>query len=401
MQLGCIADDFTGATDVAAALTRRGLQTVVHVGVPAPGAEVEGAAAVIALKSRTAPPDRAIAESRAALNWLRQNGCRRIYFKYCSTFDSTADGNIGPVADVLLTSLNTPFTVACPAVPVNGRTVYRGHLFVGDALLHESPMRAHPLTPMEDSNLVRVLQRQTSAKVGLIGHDVVSAGVHAVGRAMAELRSDGVAIAVMDAIDDADLAVVGAACADLPLITGAAGLAENLVAVSGSLAADRHPTIGGSCAVVAGSASDATREQIRWMAARHPHFEVDATAGPAVIARALAWARPLLADGPVLIHAASERAAGPGVAAHLEETLATIARLLVDAGVRRLVVAGGETSGAVVQALGVQSLNIGPDISPGVPWTFALGEHHGLALTLKSGNFGSEDLFTRAFEVLS
>ncbi|WP_396916330.1 3-oxo-tetronate kinase [Mycolicibacterium sp.] len=404
MQLGCVADDFTGATDLAGMFARHGLPTLVVRGVPsdlpATGAEV----VVVALKSRTAPADAAVRESVAALKWLREQGCQRFYFKYCSTFDSTPQGNIGPVMDALMSELDTAFTVACPALPVNGRTVYNGHLFVGTDLLHESSMRNHPLTPMDDANLVRLLNRQTSGPVGLISWKTVASGTEAIRDAFAEQRGAGVRVAVVDAIADQDLVALGEACAELPLVTAASGLATGLLT---TLRLDfgappSVPRVGGACAVVAGSASKTTAAQIGAMRAHHPAFEISAEAvlsGSDVVSEALDWAAPRLAKGPVLVHTVAGRV-NVKASEKLELTMAAIACGLVSAGVRRLVVAGGETSGAVVNELGVRTLHIGPEISPGVPWTFTLDGPQPIALALKSGNFGSVDLFTRAFEVL-
>lgn len=404
MQLGCIADDFTGATDLARMFVSHGVPAVVLLGVPSGTFRTESPVVVVALKSRSAPTDVAVTQSVAALRWLRAQGCDRFYFKYCSTFDSTPRGNIGPVTDALMAELDTDFTVACPAFPANGRTVYNGHLFVGAQLLHESSMRDHPITPMDDANLVRLLQRQTTSQVGLIRRDIVSAGPAAIRADFAAQRSAGVAVAVIDAIDEIDLAAIGSACADLPLVTAAAGLAIGLAATLPRSAQGELLTadVEGACAVVAGSASHTTAAQISAMRISHPAFEVTpqaVLAGEDVVSAALSWATPLLPNGPVLVHAAATRVNNPLAAERLEAALAQIARGLVRRGVRRLVVAGGETSGAVVRELGVRALQIGPEISPGVPWTLSVDTAQPIALALKSGNFGSVDMFTRAFEI--
>lgn len=420
--LGCIADDFTGATDLAGMLVHAGMRTVQMIGVPqSPQSylSADADAVVVALKSRTTPAQDAIAESLAALKWLQEAGCRQFYFKYCSTFDSTDRGNIGPVTDALMTALGTRFTIACPAFPENKRTVFKGHLFVGDVLLGESGMRDHPLTPMTDSNLVRVLQRQTTRKVGLIDHDVVAGGTAAILAESERLRSDGIEIAVVDAVSNADLMQIGAACADLQLVTAGSGIAlglpQNLSVpkLDGSRsAADTLPRAVGLRAVISGSCSVATQAQVAHaVESGMPAYSVDPTklaAGEDVIARALEWAAPLLAAGPVLVHATanadSVRAAQAQIGveragALVEQALAEIAKGLVARGVRQLVVAGGETSGAVVNALEVVGLRIGPQIDPGVPWTASLGDAP-MALALKSGNFGSVDFFTKAWSVL-
>ncbi len=418
--LGCIADDFTGATDLAGMLVRAGMRTVQMIGVPDAPLPAEFDAVVIALKSRTVPADIAVAESLAALRWLQAAGCRQFYFKYCSTFDSTERGNIGPVADALMTALDTPFTIACPAFPENKRTIFNGHLFVGETLLNESGMQHHPLTPMTDANLVRVLQRQTRRKVGLIGHDSVAAGAAAISSKIGKLREQGVEIAIVDAISNDDLLQIGAACADLQLLTAGSGIALGLpqnFRRDGTLAvqpgdADALPTISGLRAVISGSCSVATQAQVAHMIGTGaPAFAVDPlklAAGDDVASAALAWAAPLIAHGPVLMYATAAPDSVKAVQAELgaehagalvEQALAAIAKGLVTQGVRQLIVAGGETSGAVVSALGVAGLRIGPQIDPGVPWTASLGDPS-LALALKSGNFGSVDFFTKAWDQL-
>ncbi|CAE6869898.1 3-oxo-tetronate kinase [Paraburkholderia aspalathi] len=422
--LGCIADDFTGATDLANMLVRGGMRTVQTIGVPASNDAVQADALVVALKSRTIPAADAVAQSLAALDWLRAQGCRQFFFKYCSTFDSTDAGNIGPVTDALLDALSaevgaTAFTIACPAFPENGRTIYRGYLFVGDTLLNESGMENHPLTPMRDANLVRVLQRQTGSKVGLVRYDTVAKGVSSVRDSLDALRGDGVRIAIADAVSDADLYVLGEACADLTLITGGSGVALGLPANfrrAGSLAegndAAQLPRVEGLSAVLAGSASKATNAQVAVWRETRPAFRIDplaAARGEPVIEQALAFAQPYLDKAePVLIYAtatpdevkAVQRELGVNEAGHLvESTLASIARGLHERGVRKFVVAGGETSGAVVQALDVRTLRIGAQIDPGVPAT-ATTDADPLALALKSGNFGTTDFFDKALRHL-
>jgi uncharacterized protein YgbK (DUF1537 family) len=420
MLLGCIADDLTGATDIANTLARRGMSVVQTIGVPRSGDTVPDAEAiVVALKSRTIAAAVAVAQSLAACRWLKALGARQIYFKYCSTFDSTDAGNIGPVGDALLAELKANFTVACPAFPETGRTIYLGHLFVGKQLLSDSPMRDHPLTPMRDANLVRVLGRQTRAKVDLVPLATVRQGAPAVRAAFADLASRGIAYAIVDAVEDKDLLILDEAAADLALITGgsgaAIGLPENyrragLIAKRDKV--DALPAAGGLGAVIAGSCSVATLGQVEAMREKHPARGIDplklAADAKGEVGAALAWAAGELANGPVLIHASAapdsvaqvQKALGRERAgAVVEEALADIAEGLVKAGVRRLVVAGGETSGAVVQRLGVKSLRIGPQIDPGVPAVFAEGKPP-LAMTLKSGNFGARDFFTRALEAL-
>ncbi len=421
--LGAIADDFTGATDLCNTLVRRGMRTVQLIDVPAPGSAIPDAeAVVVALKSRTIPVAEAVDKSLAALAWLQRAGARQILFKYCSTFDSTDAGNIGPVAEALMAALDTDFTLFCPAFPEAGRTIYRGYLFVGEVLLSESGMRDHPLTPMRDPSLVRVLQRQSRGRVGLVPEAIVARGAAAIRDAFAALRKDGFSHAIADAIEDRDLEAIGEAAADFKLITGGSGIALGLPEnfrrrglLGDSAAADSLPAISGAAAVLSGSCSTATLAQVAHMRERAPVFTVDpiAAAEGGVVPQALAWAKPLLGDQPILISAtappdkvaeAQSRLGRERAGAVVEETLAAIARGLADAGVRRLVVAGGETAGAVVQALGVTGLRIGRQIAPGVPWTVSLPGRLGepaLALALKSGNFGAPDFFLRAFQVLS
>ncbi|QQQ51048.1 four-carbon acid sugar kinase family protein [Pseudomonas syringae] len=417
--LGCIADDFTGATDLANMLVRGGMRTVQSIGIPSAemAAGLDADAIVIALKSRTTPSADAVAESLAALEWLRERGCEQIFFKYCSTFDSTAAGNIGQVSEALLEQLGSDFTLACPAFPENGRTIFRGHLFVQDQLLSESGMQNHPLTPMTDANLVRVLQAQTRHKVGLLRYDSIAQGVEGVRNRIAELRAEGVSMAIADALSDADLYTLGEACADLPLLTGGSGLALGLPGnfrKAGKLRdidAAKHIAISGGEVVLAGSASVATNGQVAaWLEADRPALRInplDLAAGKPVVEQALAFAKD--AGQTVLIYATSIPDEVKAVqkelgversGAMVEAALGEIAKGLLDAGVRRFVVAGGETSGAVVQALGVQLLQIGAQIDPGVPATVSSGAQP-LALALKSGNFGARDFFAKALKQLA
>jgi len=415
-RLGCIADDFTGATDLASTLVAQGMRTVVLPGEPRPGLPVPKAdALVVALKSRSVPAADAVAASLASLRWLQATGCVQFFFKYCSTFDSTDAGNIGPVAEALLDALDAPFTLACPAFPANARSVYRGYLFVGDGLLSESGMRDHPLTPMTDPSLVRVLSRQMRGEAGLIGFETVEQGAPAVIDAIRALQGRGVRIAIADALSERHLMTLGEASAGLALVTGGSGMAMGLPAnfrARGWVPSDDSaalPRVGGHCAAVAGSCSTMTREQVAAMSAWAPSWFVDPAAlddPERAVAQALDWARPKLAAGPVLLYstAAPERVAeaqrllGAEAGLRVERVLAAIARGLVAAGVRRLVVAGGETSGAVVGELGMPALRIGPLIAPGVPWTATEGGEP-MWLALKSGNFGTADFFRTALDL--
>jgi 3-dehydrotetronate 4-kinase len=426
--LGCIADDFTGATDLAGNLVRAGHRTALTVGPPGPGALRDGGvdAVVVALKSRTAPPDEAVAAALETHRRLAELGCRRYWFKYCSTFDSTSEGNIGSVIDALLDAVGCDWTVVCPAFPDNGRTVYQGHLFVGDRPLHETGMRHHPLTPMTDSDLVRVLNAQTRHPVGLLPHQVLRAGDAAIREHLDTLTGRGVRLVVTDVTGNEDFPPLIRATARVPLLTGGSGLALALPAPSRPAApgeradpgepagpADRIDVADGPGAVLAGSVSDATLAQTAHARRRLPHRKIspaELLADPeGTVGKALDWARRHLGPRPVLLHSADDhrevrdaqsRFGGATVAEAIERALAACARGLLDAGAGRLVVAGGETSGAVTAALGVDSLRIGPAIAPGVPWTAATYRGRTVNLALKSGNFGPEDLFVTAQDAL-
>jgi uncharacterized protein YgbK (DUF1537 family) len=420
LRLGCIADDFTGATDLANNLVRAGMRVVQTIGVPGGPLDAEVDAVVVALKSRTVPAADAVAQSLAALRWLQAQGAGQFYFKVCSTFDSTPQGNIGPVTDALMDALGCRFAAVTPAFPDNQRAVFKGHLFVGDVLLSDSGMRHHPLTPMTDANLVRVLQAQTRRRVGLIDHGVVARGADAIAERMAQLEREGIALAIVDAIRNDDLLQLGRALKGHVLVTAGSGVAIGLPANWGLLPSPgvaALPPARGLGAIVSGSCSLATNGQVAHArAAGVPVFGVDPlqlAAGVDVAAQALAWARERLAGGtPVLVTATADAAQLQAVQAQLgaaqagelvERTLAAIGRGLVEAGVRQLVVAGGETSGAVVQALGITQLQIGAQIDPGVPWCAARTPATGgewLHITLKSGNFGTADFFTKAFAAL-
>ena len=424
ISLGCIADDFTGATDLANNLVRAGMRVVQAIGVPTKPLDAGADAVVVALKSRTLPKDQAIAQSLAALSWLQAQGAQQIYFKYCSTFDSTAQGNIGPVTEALMDAMGTDFTIATPAFPDNQRTVFKGHLFVGDVLLSESGMQNHPLTPMTDANLVRVLQAQCQRKVGLLDYKVVALGEAAIRARIDALREQGVGIAIVDATSNDDLLRLGPALKGMPLVTAGSGVAIGLPAnwqLKPTGSASDLPAPMGFQAVVSGSCSMATNRQVAsFIALGRPALALDplqiaqqAAAGIDGVAQALAWAAPRLLQGPVLIYSSADASAvktvqgalgADAAGALVERTLAAIAHGLVALGVRQLVVAGGETSGACVQALNITQMKIGPQIDPGVPWCHAFTDaapDGGLHLALKSGNFGGDDFFTQAFTRLA
>ncbi len=425
--LGCIADDFTGATDLANNLVRAGMRTVQTIGVPESADAVVADAIVVALKSRTVPATDAVAQSLKAYQWLKAQGVSQIYFKYCSTFDSTPAGNIGPVTDALLDAIHGEgkgFTIVCPAFPENQRTIFNGHLFVGEQLLSDSGMRDHPLTPMTDANLVRVMQAQTKRRVGLVNYATVSKGADAIKAAFQNLQDQGYGVAVVDAISNTDLMAMGAALASMPLVTAGSGVAIGLPQnwrATGQLApsdhADQLPPPSGYQAVISGSCSVATNQQVAvWRDAGLPALAIDPLGlanGTTTADAAADWARQHLPKGPVLVYATAapeavrEIQAQLGVAAAgalVESALSRIAVSLIESGVRQLVVAGGETSGAVVQALAVARMAIGPQIDPGVPWTCVNAEAAGdeiVHVALKSGNFGTPDFFQKAFAALT
>jgi uncharacterized protein YgbK (DUF1537 family) len=415
--LGVIADDFTGATDIAGMLVKGGMRTIQTIGVPAKGTIPDDVdAVVVALKTRSIPAADAVTQSLNALKALQAAGCVRFFFKYCSTFDSTDAGNIGPVGDALLDALKAKQAIYCPAFPVNGRTIFFGHLFVGDVLLSDSHMKHHPLTPMTDASLVRVLARQTPHKVGLVALKQVQSGSAVLRESLDRLAADGVRHVVVDAVADTDLGIIGEAIGDDTLVTGGSGVALGLPAAyrrRGLMAhrsgADTLPKIEGAAAVLAGSCSAATLGQIAAFKGAHLALDTDAICrGEDVAGKALDWTKGKLGNGPILLSASDTPEAVKALQVKygvekssqaIERTMAALARGLVAAGVGRLVVAGGETSGAVVSALDVTALRIGPEIDPGVPWTASVGAKP-ILLALKSGNFGAPDFFTKAFDKL-
>lgn len=420
MLLGVIADDFTGASDIANTLTRGygglgGLVTSQYMGIPAHDAAADIEAGVISLKSRSVPAAQAVERSLAALAWLQAQGCRQFIFKYCSTFDSTAAGNIGPVAEALAEALGTRGVVACPAFPTTGRTVHQGHLFVHDRLLSESGMQNHPLTPMTDANIRRWLRMQTRTDVGLVPAATVRQGSQAIRKALLEISDRGETLAVVDAAIDDDLVQIGKACADALLLTGGSGIALGLPAnfIASGLASGRAGTFEGKQgpeAILAGSCSGATRGQIDIHARTHPVLAIsvdEVMAGRTTVADLVSFTTvnhgkaPLIYSSgtPEQVAQAQQRYGREIVADRLDGLFADTARQLVDGGVRRLVVAGGETSGAVAQALDLGDLAIGPEVSPGVP--VLVSRRRGIALALKSGNFGGPNFFDEALGALA
>jgi len=417
--MGCIADDFTGATDLAGLLARSGVRVSLRMGVPvaSPGADV-APIEVIALKCRTAPVAEAVAGARAALGWLRAAGARRFFWKYCSTFDSTPRGNIGPVAEALMAELGTRQTIYCPAFPENGRAVFMGVLFVGEQPLAESPMKDHPLTPMRDSNLMRLLEPQVTRPVGLANRLVVAMGPEALRARLDALGGEGIAHVVVDAVAGDDLATIAAACHDMPLMTGGSAVAAPLPgiwlaegALERNVPSERQRAIGPAAVVLSGSCSAMTNRQVAAYRDRGgPALRLDpvilAAEGPG---RALDWLAAQPADPAPLVYATAEpaevRAAQAALGAQrageiVERALAALAVAARERGTSRFVVAGGETAGAVIGALGIERLDIGPEIAPGVPWCFAESAGRPIAVALKSGNFGAETFFADALAAL-
>ena len=410
IQLGIIADDFTGASDIASFLVENGLRTVQMNGIPQRPLPDGVDAVVISLKSRSNPVDEAIAQSLAALDWLRAQDCRQFYFKYCSTFDSTAQGNIGPVTDALLDALGEDFTVISPALPVNGRTIFNGYLFVGEVLLNESGMRNHPITPMTDASLIRLMDAQSRGKTGLVACPDVAQGAARVRERFAELRRDGYRYAVLDSVDNAQLAILADACADLKLLTGGSGLGAYVAArlSGGKKGSDAFVPRKALTVALSGSCSVMTNKQVAAYQAIAPTRFVEAERclheGDACIEELYQWAvahlggeyAPLLyATVPPDELKAIQQRFGVEKASHaIEQTFAALAVRLKGQGVRNFINAGGETSSIVVQQLGVDGFHIGRQIAPGVPWLRVLDDD--LYLALKSGNFGSEDFFAHA-----
>jgi uncharacterized protein YgbK (DUF1537 family) len=420
--LGCIADDFTGATDLANTLSKAGMACVQINGLK--GCSEENStllshsdAAIVALKTRSIDPVDAIEQSLAALDWLQAQGCEKFFFKYCSTFDSTQKGNIGPVAEALMAALGTDFTIACPAAPENGRTVYNGHLFVDGKLLSDTGMRHHPITPMTDPNLVRVLARQSVAKTGLIEYLTIDAGPEAIAEKLTALRAAGYGLAITDALSPNHLRNLAAGTHELPLITGGSGLALGLPdlyrdrALFETFGSELNWPQKGGQLVISGSCSETTLRQISEMKKFAQSFQLDPGELQANRQGTLKRIDKFLlkqTTSPALIYSSADldslakthAALGQEKASALiEDAMGEIACNALRSGVRKLVVAGGETAGAIVSALGFDALAIGPEIAPGVPWTLGMKAPH-VALALKSGNFGGPNFFTRAFQVL-
>jgi uncharacterized protein YgbK (DUF1537 family) len=422
LALGCIADDYTGASDLANTLTRCGLRTVQTIGVPSDDLKLpEVDAVVVSLKSRSIEASQAVAKSRAAEKWLRGRGASHVLFKICSTFDSTDAGNIGPVMDALRADSGEVIVLVTPAFPETGRTVYQGNLFVGSVPLNESPLKDHPLNPMHDSNLVRVLARQSKTKVGLVDLAAIARGADAVRAHLADLVAKGFGAAIADAVFERDLETIGTVALDHRLSVGASGiglgLARALVASGRAKASNATDIsgnpVGGPAACLAGSCSQATLQQIAKAEQGMPVLHLDpeqVVGGKDETRRALAWAKQRLGKSPILIASSStpdqvsalQARHGRDAAGHaIEQAMADIAEGLVKSGVRRLVVAGGETSGAVVDRLGIPGFLVGPEIAAGVPVLRAVGAKDGeMLLALKSGNFGGPEFFSDALKLM-
>jgi len=423
LALGCIADDYTGASDLANTLAKCGLRTIQTIGIPADALPLPDAdAVVVSLKIRSVPAPEAIERARAADTWLRARGAGHVMYKICSTFDSTDAGNIGPVLDALRADARETAVLVTPAFPETGRTVYQGHLFVGSVPLHESPLKDHPLNPMRDANLVRVLARQSRARIGLIDLAVVARGADPIRARLEALAADGAGAAIADAVLEPDLEAIGAAALDRRVSVGASGLglglARGLIAAGRVKRSDASacapPAVGGLAACVAGSCSQATLEQIARAEQAMPVLRLETeklVTDTAEARRALDWAAVRLANGPIIIASSAPpsevsrlqaRHGRDSVGHAIEQSLALIAAGLVERGVRRLVVAGGETSGAVVDRLGIPAFQLGPEIAAGVPVLRAIGGHQGdMLVALKSGNFGGADFFADALKLMS
>lgn len=411
---GVIADDFTGATDIASFMAEQGWRVALLPGIPdvSQSWDEEVDAIVISLKSRSLPAPLAIEQSLRCCRWLRDKaGARQIYFKYCSTFDSTPAGNIGPVSDALMDALQAPLIVHCPALPQNGRTVVHGHLFVNGVLLNESGMEKHPLNPMTDANLQRLLAAQTPGPVGHLDLSIIQQGAEAITHALARHKAEGKRHLIVDALSNKDLQALALALEEYPLLAGGSGLGGALAArASRQQGAARHYAFPHplKTVVFSGSCSAMSNRQVAL-------YKAEAAARLLNIARCLSdvesytdelslWAMSHISDPLApLIYATQP----PEALAHIqqeygeqtasraiEHAFARLAEKLRTAGVNRFIVAGGETSGTVVEALQVTRLNVGKAIAPGVPWVFSSE----LALALKSGNFGEEAFFFQAQE---
>ena len=416
--LGCIADDFTGATDLASMLARSGVNVSLRIGVPLSTPENTAEIEVIALKTRSISASKAIEESLSALKWLKEAGAKKYFFKYCSTFDSTAEGNIGPVSEALMNELKVDQTIYCPAFPENGRSIYMGNLFVGQKLLSESSMKDHPLTPMNDSNLMRLLSAQVSRRVGLADRIVVNSGVNSLKEKLISLKENDVPHVIVDAVADTDLDTIASACQDMDFITGGSALAMPLAEfykASGKISANdnsfMNKKLNTGSIILSGSCSEMTIIQVKNFIQRGAAaFQLDpidlAENG---VKKVLDWLSSQDFTKNIIIYATSDPYTVKKVQAELgvdmagkivEQGLSECAIAARELGIKNFIIAGGETSGAITKALNVRQLDIGIEIAPGVPWTFSGKRNNQIALSLKSGNFGSEEFFTEALNKL-
>lgn len=416
--LGCIADDFTGATDLASMLARSGVNVSLRIGVPLSTPENTAEIEVIALKTRSISASKAIEESLSALKWLKEAGAKKYFFKYCSTFDSTAEGNIGPVSEALMNELKVDQTIYCPAFPENGRSIYMGNLFVGQKLLSESSMKDHPLTPMNDSNLMRLLSAQVSRRVGLADRKVVNSGVTSLKEKLISLKENDVPHVIVDAVADTDLDTIASACQDMDFITGGSALAMPLAEfykASGKISANdnsfMNKKLNTGSIILSGSCSEMTIIQVKNFIQRGAAaFQLDpidlAENG---VKKVLDWLSSQDFTKNIIIYATSDPDTVKKVQAELgvdmagkivEQGLSECAIAARELGIKNFIIAGGETSGAITKALNVRQLDIGIEIAPGVPWTFSGKRNNQIALSLKSGNFGSEEFFTEALSKL-
>lgn len=413
MLLGVIADDFTGATDIAGFLVANGMKTIQLNGVPQQEMSLTADAVVISLKSRSCPVNEAVSLSIQALHWLQAQGCQQFYFKYCSTFDSTPQGNIGPVTDALLNELGESFTIICPSLPVNGRSVYQGHLFVQGELLNESGMRHHPVTPMKDANLMRLMEAQAQGRAGLVNYQQIEQGAETIAARFDALRQQGYRYAVVDTLNDAHLASIGRACRELKLITGGSGLAAGIAQNWANALSDQSVAMqagqpgSGSTVILSGSCSVMTNRQVAAYQSQAAHFALDVKqclCEPAYIEQVLDWVISHLNEPlapmvyataqPHTLHAIQAEFGAQASSQAVEQFFHHLVQRLQQHGVSNFIVAGGETSGVVTQSLNVRGFYIGPQIAPGVPWVKAIDQP--LSLALKSGNFGDEHFFTSA-----
>ena len=416
--LGCIADDFTGATDLASMLARSGVNVSLRIGVPLSTPENTAEIEVIALKTRSISASKAIEESLSALKWLKEAGAKKYFFKYCSTFDSTAEGNIGPVSEALMNELKVDQTIYCPAFPENGRSIYMGNLFVGQKLLSESSMKDHPLTPMNDSNLMRLLSAQVSRRVGLADRIVVNSGVNSLKEKLISLKENDVPHVIVDAVADTDLDTIASACQDMDFITGGSALAMPLAEfykASGKISANdnsfMNKKLNTGSIILSGSCSEMTIIQVKNFIQRGAAaFQLDpidlAENG---VKKVLDWLSSQDFTKNIIIYATSDPDTVKKVQAELgvdmagkivEQGLSECAIAARELGIKNFIIAGGETSGAITKALNLRQLDIGIEIAPGVPWTFSGKRNNQIALSLKSGNFGSEEFFTEALNKL-